>query len=82
MKKLKELLSYYFEIISLILIFILLSGIIYIIYINKIDNKDITNSKNSIAINESNEEKIVDFSDKIKVDIKGAVKKAGVYENL
>ena len=79
MKKIKDIFDYYFNIICLVLIIFLLSGVIYIIYTNKTvkkeDNKVITPTE--IAVNDDN---ITTNNEKIKVDIKGAVKKPGVYE--
>lgn len=81
MNKLKDLLDYYFNIICLCILIFLVTGIITLIY------RDYKNHKNSKSIIET-KEVLNDISNnneeneefKIKVDIKGAVKKPGVYE--
>ena len=77
MSKLKEIIDYYFNIISLVLIIFLLSGIIYIIYNNKTTKKVLLNNNSQLISNNQTE---ISDKTKIKVDIKGAVKKTGVYE--
>ena len=77
MNKIKEIFDYYFNIICFCLIIFLLSGVIYIIYTCK-SNKEKTNYNSELA--SVSEECKISSNDKIKVDIKGAIKNPGVYE--
>ena len=77
MDKVKKVLDYYFNIISLVLLFFLLTGIVVLVYN---DIKDGTKLSEK-TINEPIETETISSVDgTIKVDIKGAVKKPGVYE--
>lgn len=78
MKKIIDTLNYYFNIICLIALIFLITGIIVLIYndINDKADSKLNNKKTIVAIAEE-----VQTSNLIyKVDIKGAVKNPGVYE--
>ena len=78
-KKIKEILEYYFNIISLVFLIFLFTGVCYLLYLNI--NKEPKNNTKLIDILPKKKEinnNIV--SSNIKVDIKGAVKNPGVYE--
>lgn len=79
MNKVKEIFDYYFNIICTLLLIFLISGVCYLIYTSftKKEKSIVDNSKIAL-LNENND--IHEESSKIKVDIKGAIKKQGVYE--
>ena len=77
MKKLKEVFDYYFQIISLILIITLLIGIICLILTKNQNNNTKYEGKKSNDISSSEN---ISNNRNIKIDIKGAIKKPGVYE--
>ena len=78
MKKIIDILNYYFNIICVIALIFLISGIIVLLYndINgRVDDKT-DNKTTAISV----VEEIKPDLEMFKVDIKGAVKKPGVYE--
>ena len=81
MNKIKETIDYYFNIICLALFIFLLTGIIVLIYRSCNDKTEKNESaiQNVQALKEDSEEEQKQ-NDKIKVDIKGAIKNPGVYE--
>ena len=81
MNKIKEIIDYYFNIICLTLFIFLLTGIIVLIYrsFNDKSEKNESTIQNVQAVKEEPEEEQKQ-NDKIKVDVKGAVKNPDVYE--
>lgn len=79
MKKVKEMLEYYFNFISLALLIFLVTGVIVLIYYDIKNTEKEKESSNVVSIVDEKQEVIPDVKN-IKVDIKGAVKKPGVYE--
>ena len=78
MKKIIEMLNYYFNIICVVALVFLISGIIVLLYNDIIDK---TNNKSDIKTSAISVVKDATPNLEIfKVDIKGAVKKPGVYE--
>ena len=81
MNKTKETIDYYFNIICLALFIFLLTGIIVLIYrsFSVKTIKSETTNQTIQALKENTEEEKKQ-NDKIKVDVKGAIKNPGVYE--
>ena len=81
MNKIKETIDYYFNIICLALFICLLTGIIVLIYrsfsVKTVKSETTNQTIQSLKENTEEEKK---QNDKIKVDVKGAIKNPGVYE--
>ena len=84
MNKFKEIFDYYFNIICTLLLIFMISGICFLIYKDVIKKENAKTNNNS-QLSFKDNSKIEDLSNeniinKIKVDIKGSVKRPAVYE--